>query len=160
LGYHGEADIIERLRRSCPDLLSLVAEEQGRIVGHVLFSPVEIVGENRTETGMGLAPMCVSPGWQNQGIGSRLVETGLELLAEKACPFVVVLGHPEFYARFGFEPACQFGIACEFAGIPDDVFRIKWLSLHPTDAVRGMAMYRQEFSIDEPTPTKPEAPDN
>jgi putative acetyltransferase len=98
--------------------------------------------------------MCVAPGFQNQGIGSRLVERGLELLAEQGCPFVVVLGHPEFYARFGFEPALGWGITCEFPGIPDDVFRIKLLLNRPQDLPKGTAKYRGEFSSAEEPRTK------
>lgn len=149
LGYHGEAEIIERLRAACPEIVSLVADENGRIVGHILFSPATIVGELETLSGMGLAPMCVAPDRQNQGIGSRLVEAGLEFLAKKACPFVIVLGHADFYARFGFESAQRFGIACEFPGIPDEVFRIKPLSVGPANFPQGIAKYREEFSIDE-----------
>jgi predicted N-acetyltransferase YhbS len=155
LGYHGEAEIIERLRAGCPEILSLVAEENERIVGHILFSPVQIPDEGRTASGMGLAPMCVAPAFQSQGIGSRLVEKGLELLAEKACPFVVVLGHPAFYARFGFEPAIGFGITCEFPGIPEGVFRIKLLSIRPKDLPKGTAKYRGEFSVEESSESEP-----
>lgn len=156
LGYHGEAEIIDRLRANCPEFLSLVAEDKGQIIGHILFSPVQIVGEGRVWSGLGLAPMCVRPESQNQGIGSLLVETGLKQLAGNACPFVVVLGHPEFYARFGFEAACQYGITCEFAGIPDDVFRIKRMPPDRRDRPQGTAKYRREFSVDDSTLTEPD----
>lgn len=148
-GYHGEAEIVDRLRTRCPQIVSLVAEENGRIVGHILFSPVQIIGEGQTWEGMGLAPLSVLPERQNRGIGSRLVESGLEHLAACHCSFVVVLGHPEYYAPFGFEPALRFGITCEFPGIPEDVFRIKVLSIDAVDLPKGTAKYREEFSLTE-----------
>jgi putative acetyltransferase len=151
LGHHGEADVIERLRANCPEVLSLVAEQEGRIVGHVLFSPVLIEGENLAWEGMGLAPMAVLPELQGQGIGSRLVESGLQRLAESQCQFVVVLGHPEFYARLGFEPAGKHCITCEFLGIPEEVFRIQKLAAHPAKLPKGVARYRPEFSVFEAT---------
>jgi putative acetyltransferase len=148
LGYHGEAEIIERLRAFGPELLSLVALINNRIVGHILFSPVRIEGNGPICTGMGLAPISVLPEFQNQGIGSQLIEKGLELLAAKSCPFVVVLGHAAFYSRFGFEPAKPLGIVCEFAGIPDEIFRIKLLSISREDLTQGTARYCGEFAMD------------
>ncbi len=146
LGYHGEAEIVARLRAKCPEILSLIAEEHDRLRGHILFSPVKIASDGRVLEGMGLAPLSVLPGFQRQGIGSRLVEAGLKRLAETGCPFVVVLGHPEYYGRFGFEPAGRFGITSEFTGVPEEVFRIKPLSISPADLPPGLAKYRDEFS--------------
>jgi predicted N-acetyltransferase YhbS len=85
-----------------------------------------------------------------------LVQKGLEQLAEQGCPFVIVVGHPEFYARFGFEPAERFGIVCEFSGLPEGVFRIKLLSSKPSDLPKGLAKYRPEFSMTEPPPAEPD----
>jgi putative acetyltransferase len=82
-----------------------VAEDDGAIVGHILFTPVVV--EGRPALGMGLAPLAVLPGRQRQGIGSQLVRRGLDSLRERGCPFVVVVGHPEYYPRFGFEPALR-----------------------------------------------------
>ncbi|MEA3278192.1 MAG: N-acetyltransferase [Pseudomonadota bacterium] len=79
-GQHTEGDIVDALRDACPDLLSLVAESDGEIVGHILFSPVTIEDGSRSTQGMGLAPMAVMPNRQRQGIGSRMVQAGLAIL--------------------------------------------------------------------------------
>jgi putative acetyltransferase len=109
-GQSLEADLVDRLRRSCPDALSLVAEEDGLILGHIMFTPVVINDRERKIRGMGLAPMAVQPVRQRQGIGSKLVVEGLEILRDRGCPYVIVLGHPEYYPKFGFEPASRYGI--------------------------------------------------
>ncbi len=105
-----EADLIDALRRSGSDLVSLVAARGGRIVGHIQFSPATIEEQGRTVCGMGLAPMALLPDFQKQGIGSAMVRTGLEELKTRDCPFVIVLGHLEYYPRFGFVPASRLGI--------------------------------------------------
>jgi putative acetyltransferase len=106
-----EADIVDALRSSCPEALSLVAIQDTHVVGHMLFTPVTIDGASIVG-GMGLAPMAVLPEKQRLGIGSRLVRAGLEQLRHVGCPFVIVLGHPEYYPRFGFLPASRFGLSC------------------------------------------------
>lgn len=145
LGHNGEAELIERLRAECPEQVSLVAELNGKIVGHILFTPAVIRGTTELATGMGLAPMSVMPDCQQQGIGSQLVESGLQQLRDSQCAFAMVLGHPDFYARFGFEPAHALGITSEFDGIPDDVFRVAVLQPN-FSCSRGVAQYHPEFS--------------
>jgi putative acetyltransferase len=108
-----EADIIDALRDVCPDVLSLVAESDGEIVGHILFSPVTIEDGSQSRQGMGLAPVAVTPDRQRQGIGSELVQAGLEILRKQRCPFVIVVGHPAFYPRFGFVPASRYGLTSQ-----------------------------------------------
>ena len=151
LGYHGEADLIDRLRRSCPETVSLVAEVKGQVVGHILLSPVVIVApgarESRELSGMGLAPMSVLPEFQRQGIGSQLVESGLRTVREAGHPFVVVLGHAEYYPRFGFVPASRWGISSEYAEVPEDTFLICVFSESDLTNVRGIAKYRPEFGL-------------
>ena len=94
--------------------LSLVAVVQNRVVGHVLFSPATVESEGSVVRGMGLAPMAVLPEWQRRGIGSELIGSGIAGLASRQCPFVLVLGHAEYYPRFGFEPASRYGIRSEW----------------------------------------------
>ena len=115
-----EADLVDTLRRENLVLCSLVAERDATIVGHILFTPVTVDGDSRVRAA-GLAPMAVDPGWQRCGIGTALVETGLDACARLGIEIVVVLGHPEFYPRFGFQPASRFGLRCEFP-VPDGVF--------------------------------------
>jgi putative acetyltransferase len=96
-----EADLVDKLRQTCSEYLSLVAEDGNLIVGHILFTPVVIEGAGRNLKGMGLAPMAVMPDRQRQGIGSMLVRRGVQILHDQGCPLVVVLGHPQYYLRFG-----------------------------------------------------------
>ena len=125
LDYHGEADLIDVLRANCTDALSLVACLQETVVGHILFTPVVLKSPIGQETGMGIAPLSVAPAHQKKGIGAKLITEGLAQLNERNNPFVVVLGHPNYYARFGFVPAAQFGISHGFAGIPQEAFLIQ-----------------------------------
>ena len=146
LGHHGEAQLVDRLRDACPEAISRVAAVDGRPVGHILFTPVVVAGDAGDSRGMGLAPMSVLPGLQRRGIGSRLVESGLQAVKAAGHPFVVVLGHPGFYPRFGFEPASRYGIISEFEGVSEESFMIVFLSQSPLPEVAGVARYRPEFS--------------
>lgn len=145
-GQSKEANIIDNIRKNCDDVLSLVAIEKDKIVGHILFSPVTIEGEHGVVKGMGLAPMAVLPEFQRQGIGSQLVNMGIEQLRKRKCPFIIVLGHPEYYPSFGFVSAARFGIKSQWEGIPDNVFMILWLDTSIMHQIRGIAKYRSEFN--------------
>jgi putative acetyltransferase len=144
-GQPAEADLVERLRHACAESLSLVAED-GAVVGHILFTPVVVESAGRRVVGMGLAPMAVLPDRQRQSIGSQLVRRGLDLLRERGCPFVVVVGHPEYYPRFGFEPASRHGLVCQWEGVPDAAFLVLVLDAHAMAGVSGVAKYREEFN--------------
>jgi len=141
-----EANIADTLRNNCEDMLSLVATENEKIVGHILFSPVEIEGTHGIIKGMGLAPMAVLPNVQRQGIGTRLINKGIEELRKLRCPFIIVLGHHEYYSRIGFEIASLYGIKCQWEGIPDEAFMILWLDKSNAGHVSGLAKYREEFN--------------
>jgi len=145
-GQPQEANIIDKLRINCDNLLSLVAIENEKVVEHVLFSPVEIEGQHEIIRGMGLAPMAVLPEMQHKGIGTQLVKSEIENLRKMQCPFIIILGHPEYYPRFGFERASLYGIKCQWEGIPDDAFMILWLDKSKMNRVSGLAKYRDEFS--------------
>ncbi len=141
-----EAGIVDMLQVSCPDLVSLVAIERDRIVGHILFSPVTIETRARTITGMGLGPMAVLPEYQRQGIGSQLVTLGLEVLRRRNCPFVVVLGHPDYYPRFGFRKASAYGLKSQWEGVPDEAFMVIVLDGDVMKNITGVVIYRDEFN--------------
>ena len=140
-----EADLVDTLRSSCPDHLSLVAEEEGRVVGHILFTPVTVESSGGEFEGMGLAPMAVTPERHRSGIGSLLVRRGLEVLRDQSCPFVVVLGHPEYYPRFGFERASAFGLRSQWDGVPDEAFMVLVVDHGTLPDGGGVARYRDEF---------------
>jgi putative acetyltransferase len=138
-----EATVVDELRASCDDYLSFVAVEDGVIVGHLLFTPATVDGCRAVE--MALAPMSVSPPHQRNGIGSQLVRHGLEYLRQSGCPFVIVLGHPEYYPRFGFEPASKCGLASQWEGVPDEAFMVVAFDRSALPKAGGVARYRSEF---------------
>jgi len=144
-GRPAEADLVEKLRRACTDSLSLVAEDDA-VVGHILFTPVAVESAGRRVLGMGLAPVAVLPDRQRQGIGSKLARRGLNILRERGCPFVAVVGHPEYYPRFGFEPASTRGLASQWEGVQDAAFMVLVLDVHAMAGMSGVAMYREEFN--------------
>jgi len=144
-GQPAEADLVERLRQACTESLSLVAEDDA-VVGHILFTSVVVDSAGQRVLGMGLAPMAVLPDRQRQGIGSQLVRRGLDILRERGCPFVVVVGHPEYYPRFGFEPASTRGLASQWEDVPDAAFMVLVLDVHAMAGVSGVAKYRDEFN--------------
>lgn len=144
-GQPMEADIVDKLRESCPRFISLVAVDGGRVVGHIFFSPVTIDVSGRVIEGMGLAPMAVAPDRQGQETDSGLVRKGLEVLKERNCPFAVVLGHSRYYSRFGFEKASKYGIYCQWENVPEESFMVMILNWVAMDGVRGVAKYREEF---------------
>ena len=143
-GQAPETDLVDRLRENCPGLLSIVAVNGDIVVGHILFSQVKIEGDKLIK-GMGLAPMAVLPKFQLQGIGTKLVQAGIEMLKSNGCPFVIVLGHPDYYPRFGFEPASHEGIRCQWEGVPDEAFMILILDEKAMEGISGVARYRSEF---------------
>lgn len=146
-GQATEAELVEALHKSCPERLALVAEEQGQVVGHILFTPATITTASGGKLlGMGLAPIAVTPDLQGQGIGSRLVRAGLAMLAEQHCPFVIVLGHPLYYPRFGFVPADRHNIRCQWPDVPAEAFMILILDPAALPQEGGVASYRDEFN--------------
>jgi putative acetyltransferase len=145
-GQPQEANIVDKLRNNCEGLLSLVATENGKIVGHILFSPAEIEGPYGAIKGVGLAPMAVLPSMQRHGIGTQLINKGIEELRRLQYPFIIVLGHHEYYPHFGFERASLYGIKCQWDGIPDEAFMILWLDKSKAGQVSGVAKYREEFN--------------
>ncbi len=124
-GQPDEADIVSRLRASkafIPEL-SIVAEEEGEIVGHILFTRVEL--EPRADARVvSLAPMAVLPERQRQGIGAALVRRGLEVATQLGEDVVVLVGHPEYYPRFGFELASRSGMTNPFPGTEEAFFAL------------------------------------
>lgn len=138
-----EANLVDVLREQADPYLSLVAEEDGRIVGHILFTPVVITGHSDCQL-MGLGPMAVLPERQRAGIGSQLVTSGLAACKELGYGAVVVLGHPWFYPKYGFAPASRHGIDCEY-DVSDDVFMAVELIPGYLRSVSGTVVYHDAF---------------
>jgi putative acetyltransferase len=144
-GTPEEGRIINTLRNVCQETLSLVAVSDEKIVGHIFFSPVTIDHGDTQIIGMGLAPMAVLPEFQNQGIGSLLVKEGIQRIKKTDCPFIIVLGHPHYYPRFGFERASIYGLKTQWEDIPDEAFMVIILNKSVMSGVSGVAKYRSEF---------------
>lgn len=138
-----EAALVDQLRIACKDYLGFVAIEDNAILGHILFTPVTIDGS--TVKGMGLAPMAVLPSRQREGIGSQLVLDGLEYLRQSGCPFVIVLGHSEYYPRFGFQLASKYGLLSQWHGVPDEAFMVVVFDSRVLPKAGGVVRYREEF---------------
>jgi len=141
-GQPAEADLVDALRAAAQPHISLVAVSSGQVIGHIFFSPVTLEAENSALI-LGLAPMAVLPEYQKQGIGSRLVREGLKECQRIGCDVVVVVGHPEYYPRFGFIPASQKGLRCEYP-VPDEAFMVAELKPNALSG-RGLVKYRPEF---------------
>ena len=140
-----EAEAVDALRARGAYLLSLVADFDGIVVGHIFFTPVTIEKEDGTFFDVaGLAPMAVQPELQRRGNGSLLVRAGLEALRQMGFPAVIVLGHAEFYPRFGFLPASRWGIRYA-SNVPDEVFMALELQPGALTGQSGVAHFQEEF---------------
>jgi putative acetyltransferase len=141
-GQDQEANIVDALRTNDAALLSLVATVNGQVVGHIMYSPLT-VAEN--VNGVALGPMAVLPEYQRQGLGTRLIEAGNRKIKDAGYPFIIVVGHADYYPRFGFRPANEYGIKSEW-DVPDEVFMLLVLNEQKMQGVSGLAKYRLEFS--------------
>lgn len=138
-----EADVVEALRERAAPLVSLVAQEGDAIVGHIVFSPVTL--PYVAPSLMGLGPMAVFPSRQCCGIGSALVLAGLGRLRRMGVAAVVVLGHPDYYPRFGFAPAARFGLDSEYTVSPE-AFMLRELRSGALTGVSGTVRYHPAFA--------------
>ena len=145
-GRKEESEIVNVLRDSCPESVSLVAELDQRIIGHALFTPAIIEDGERRVVGASLGPLAVLPEYQKTGIGSALVRAGLEAMRSAGEPFVVLVGHPTYYPRFGFERASNHGLVCEYSEAPDDAFMIIVLDCQRMQGVKGTVRFPAEFA--------------
>jgi len=140
-----EGDIVAALRAAGAARVSLVAVDEGEIVGHILFSPVTIAGADGLRI-VALGPMAVVPDRQRRGIGSSLVDAGIEECRKSGAQAVFVVGHPEYYPRFGFVQAVRFGISCEF-DVPDDVFMVLELAPGALQGRAGVVHFHEAFQM-------------
>jgi putative acetyltransferase len=157
-GGPGEAALVDHLRALGKLRVSLVAERRGEILGHIAFSPVRLVDDSAAASpharpgpragampgGLGIGPMAVVPEHQRRGIGGRLMRAGLERCRALDVPWVIVLGHPSYYPRFGFTPASRFGVRCAYPA-PDEAFMALELVPGALRGAAGTAHYEPEF---------------
>jgi putative acetyltransferase len=143
-GRSDEADLVDGLRTERAVLLSLVAELDNRIVAHILFSRMWIETVRQSIAAVALAPIAVLPTYQRQGIGGRLIRQGLDLLRREGEHIVIVVGHPEYYPRFGFSTQKAHSLESPF---PPEAFMAIELSLGALDRVHGKVRYPAAFGL-------------
>jgi putative acetyltransferase len=143
-GSQDEADLVDKLRTEGVVLVSLVAEIQERLVGHILFSRMSIETTGGSVPAVALAPMAVLPRHQRRGIGGQLIRHGLNLLREQDEQIVIVVGHPNYYPRFGFSSRKALSLESPF---PQDAFMAMELSRGALDGVQGRVRYAASFKI-------------
>jgi putative acetyltransferase len=143
-GCADEADLVEALRTEGVVMLSVVAELDRRIVGHILFSRMSIETPTEMVAAVALAPMAVLPRYQRQGIGGRLIRYGLDALRGLGERIVIVVGHPSYYPRFGFSAERARSLEGPF---PPDAFMALELSPGALDRIRGRVRYPRSFGL-------------
>jgi putative acetyltransferase len=141
-GTTTESRLVDALREA-PGSISIVATVDSRVIGHILFTPVTIEPQTVVRVA-GLGPISVRPEYQRARVGIRLVKAGLDECRRRGYKAAVVVGHPEYYPRFGFVPAHTKGLTCEFP-VPPAVFMMLELEAGALRGVRGLVRYRPEF---------------
>lgn len=142
-----EADLVDKIRKSpyfVPQL-SIVAELNDEIVGHLLMSKADIVNEEKKQEVIVLAPIAVKPQYQKQGIGKQLITEGLQRCKELGFSLVLLIGHPEYYPKFGFKPARKLGIELKQFQVSDEVFMVCEIVENALDHSKGELKYPEAF---------------
>lgn len=137
-----EQDLVNRLRKSqafIPEL-SLVAECEGKVVGHILFTKIKI----GNHPSLALAPVAVIPEFQKRGVGGKLIQEGHRIAKELGYDSVILVGHPSYYPRFGYRPASLWKITAPFE-VSDEAFMAMELKVGGLDGVSGEIEYAKEF---------------
>ena len=151
-GQPDEADLVDQLRADGDLVMSHLADRLQEIIAHVAFSPAQVIaedGEPQAIPGgvLALAPMSVLPAYQRQKVGQGLLNSALLRLGRDGVGVVVVLGHPDYYPRFGFKPASRWGLQCPLPA-PDEAFLVRILREDvPAEALRGTLRYAPAFQI-------------
>ena len=147
-----EAEVVEQLRRSCLDYsgwVAIAATEPAKIVGHILLTPAELrpIDNSPSLWGWNVAPLVVHPDWQEKGIDEKLMHHTLHEMQFRHEIFMVVLGDPEFYHRFGFTTAAAWDLDCEYLDIPAETFMVCLLQPDGLQGKRGKIYQSPEFSL-------------
>lgn len=140
-----EANLVEEIRKQAPEMISLVAKSEQQIVGHIMFSPAS----NKKCPNIkitGLAPMAVLPKYQNQGIGSKLIKAGIRACKKAGYQAIIVLGHPNFYPKFGFSPSIEFDLKAEY-NVPPEVFMVLEIEKDALKNCKGILEYHPVFKM-------------
>jgi len=145
-GGKNESEFIINLRNTKYYVakLSLVALVDDRILGHILFYPITIESINNTFPTIAFAPMAVHPDYQQKGIGTKLLADGLQRCKDMLFDSVIVLGHSDYYPRFGFKPASRWNISTDF-DVPDEVFMALELEKNSLAGKSGKVVYPKEY---------------
>jgi predicted N-acetyltransferase YhbS len=144
---HNEGKLVEKLRKSSNFIeeLSLVAKLDGKVVGHILFTPIVINKGEQQFKSLILAPVSVLPEYQKMGIGGQLIRAGHQKAVELGFQSAILVGHPEYYPRFGYKPASTWGIKSPIPLPSDDVFMAVELNEGALSSVSGMVVFPPEF---------------
>jgi len=144
---HNEGKLVDKLRKAPTFIeeLSLVAELNGQVVGHILFTPIIIDNGQLQFQSLVLAPVSVLPEFQRMGIGGQLILAGHQKAVELGFQSVILIGHPEYYPRFGYKPASTWGIKTHYELPSDDVFMAVELTEGALSHVSGMVVFPPEF---------------
>ena len=146
-GRESEAGLVDRLRSDGLFIASLVAIEADEIVGHILFTRLQVEVDGRIVRAAALAPLAVIPKWQRRGVGSKLTVQGLAQLPAKAIAAVIVLGHPEYYPRFGFSPELTRKLVSPFRG--KSSFMALELTAGALSGQTGTVTYPKAFGLED-----------
>ena len=143
-----EQFLVEKLRKNKDYLpeLSLVAEADRKLVGHILFTPLKITDGISVFNSLTLAPVSVLPEYQYQGIGSKLIEEGHRISKTLGFTSCFVLGHPDYYPRFGYQPTGKWGIPPPYGAPPEAFMAIEFVP-RALKGVSGHVKYLPEFGI-------------
>ena len=141
-----EHNLVRRLRKSNEFIkeLSLIAEDNNKIVGHILLTKAFIKNNNRECETLALAPLAVLPDYQNRGIGKSLINMSIEKAREMGYKSIVVLGHENYYPKFGFKKTSDYGIKAPF-DVPDEAYMILELIPNALNGVNGVVEYSKDF---------------
>lgn len=143
---HKEHHLVSRLRKTSffiPEL-SIVAEVQGEIVGHIMLTECLIKNEANEYISLALAPVSVLPEYQEKGIGTNMIHKSISIAKDLGYKSIIVLGHEDYYTRFGFKPASKWGIQAPF-DVPDESFMALELKDGSLEGVKGTVVYPKEF---------------
>ena len=138
-----EADLVARLRDGHDSEISLVAEQSGEIVGHVMLSRMNVSAASRPYRALGLGPVGVLPGCRGSGVGSELIRSALAIAEALGEEMVFVLGEPDYYSRFGFSAEAAAPFVSPYAG---PYFMARWLRAAAGPAAAGKADYAPAFA--------------